>query len=94
MKKYNPLQTHSGKSQKTIKFIKIAAVLIAAIYVITAVTLDVHAAITGKIAGVITAEATNEPAGECYANNRRNKQHRDNKRRWLLRDDQHLTRRL
>lgn len=61
MKKYNPLQTVSGKSWRTVKVSKIATLLIAAIYVITAVSFDVHAAITGKIAGVITTEATNEP---------------------------------
>ena len=37
------------------------SLLIAAIYVTTAAPLNVQAAITGKVAGVITTEATNEP---------------------------------
>ena len=61
MKKHNALQTFSGKSRRTAKFVKIVALFIAVLYFTTAVTLEVRAAITGKIAGVITAEATNEP---------------------------------
>ena len=38
----------------------------------------VSAAITGKISGVITAEATKCTAGECHGNTRRNQQHCNN----------------
>ena len=61
MKKYNTLKTCSGKPWKTAKFVKIASLLIATVYIMAAVSLDAAAAITGKISGVITAEATNEP---------------------------------
>ena len=61
MKKYNTLKTCSDKPWKTAKFVKIASLLIATVYIMAAVSLDAAAAITGKISGVITAEATNEP---------------------------------
>ena len=61
MKKHNTLQTFSDQFWRTVKFTKIVSVLIAAIYITTAAPLNVRAAITGKVAGVITAEATSEP---------------------------------
>ena len=57
MKKDNALKTFSSK----FCFTKTVLLLLIAVYIVTAVSFDVSAAITGKIAGVVTAETTNEP---------------------------------
>ena len=61
MKKNNALKTPDSKFRKLVSLTKILLFLLAAVYITTAINFDVSAAITGKIAGVITAEATNEP---------------------------------
>ncbi len=61
MKKNNVLTTLSSRLQKLASLTKIAVFLFFAVYLVTTINLDLSAAITGKISGVITAEATNEP---------------------------------
>ena len=61
LKKYNVLKSVSHKLQKLANFTKVAFFLLVAVYMTVAVNFDVSAAITGKISGVITAEATNAP---------------------------------
>ena len=61
MKKYNVLKSVSHKLRKLASFTKVAFFLLVAVYMTVAVNFDVSAAITGKISGVITAEATNAP---------------------------------
>ena len=61
MKKYNVLKSVSHKLRKLASFTKVAFFLLVAVYMAVAVNFDVSAAITGKISGVITAEATNAP---------------------------------
>ena len=55
---------------------------------------DASAAITGKISGVVTAEATRSTVGKCYGNNCRDKQHHNDKRLRLLCPYQYPTGRL
>ena len=61
MKKNNVLTTLNSRHQKLASLTKIAAFLFFAVYLVTTINFDLSAAITGKISGVITAEATNEP---------------------------------
>jgi outer membrane receptor for ferrienterochelin and colicin len=61
LKKYNVLKSVSHKLQKLASFTKVAFFLLVAVYMTVGVNFDVSAAITGKISGVITAEATNAP---------------------------------
>ena len=61
MKRNNILKTFSGKFRQAAKFAKIVFLLIAVVSLITAPAFYASAAITGKISGVITAQATNEP---------------------------------
>ena len=73
LKKNNTLKTSSSQLQIPVNLTKVALLLHVAIYMAMVVSFDVSAAITGKVSGVITAEATNEPLGECHCNNPRNK---------------------
>ena len=57
----NTLKTLRGKFRELPSLIKIAFFLFSVVYIATIINFDVSAAITGKISGVITAEATNEP---------------------------------
>ena len=59
--KNNILKAFSSKFKQAASFAKIAFLLIAIVSLATAVNFHASAAITGKISGVITAEATNEP---------------------------------
>ena len=61
MKKNNVLKTLISRFRKLACLTKIALFFFAAVYIATVINFDVSAAITGKISGVITAEATNEP---------------------------------
>ena len=61
LKKNKTLKTLSSKFRKFASLTKIALFLFIAVYIATAIHFDVSAAITGKISGVITADATNEP---------------------------------
>ena len=61
MKKYNVLKSFSRKFRKLASCTKVAFFLLVAVYMAVAVNFDVSAAITGKVSGVITAEATNAP---------------------------------
>ena len=59
--KNNVLKTFMGKFWKLAGFTKVTFFLLVAVYLAVAVNFSAFAAITGKISGVITAEATNEP---------------------------------
>ena len=61
MKNDNVLKTYSSQFRKSISFVKTVFLLIAIISLATAINFHAFAAITGKVSGVITAEATNEP---------------------------------
>ena len=61
MKKNNILKTLSGRLGKLAMLTKTSLFLFAAVYIAASISLDASAAITGKISGVITDEATNEP---------------------------------
>ena len=61
MKKNNVLTTLSSRFRKLTSLTKIALLLCITAYIATVINFDVSAAITGKISGIITAEATNEP---------------------------------
>ena len=61
MKNNNILKTFSSKFGQTASLIQIVFLLIAVVLLTTVVNFYASAAITGKISGVITAEATNEP---------------------------------
>ena len=61
MKRNNILKSFSGKFRQPVSFAKIVFLLIAVVSLITASAFYASAAITGKISGVITAEATSEP---------------------------------
>ena len=59
--KNNVLKTFMGKFWKLTSFPKVAFLLLVAVYLTVAVNFSAFAAITGKISGVVTTEATNEP---------------------------------
>ncbi len=59
--KNNILKVFSSKFGRSSSFTKTVFLLIAVAFLLTAVVFYAAAAITGKISGVITAEATNEP---------------------------------
>ena len=61
MKNGNVLKTYSSQFQKSASVAKIVFLLIAIVSLAAVVNFHVSAAIIGKISGVITAEATNEP---------------------------------
>ena len=61
MKNDNVLKTYSSQFQKSASVAKIVFLLIAIVSLAAVVNFHVSAAIIGKISGVITAEATNEP---------------------------------
>ena len=61
MKKNNVSTTLGSRHQKLASLTKIAVFLFFSVYLVTTINFDLSAAITGKISGVITAEATNEP---------------------------------
>ena len=61
LKKNKILTNLSSKFRKFTSLTKIALFLLVVGYIATVIHFDVSAAITGKISGVITAEATNEP---------------------------------
>ncbi|MCY4567231.1 MAG: carboxypeptidase-like regulatory domain-containing protein, partial [Candidatus Poribacteria bacterium] len=64
LKKYNALKSVSHKFRKLASFTKVAFSLLVAVCMAVAVNFDVSAAITGKVSGVITAEATNAPLAD------------------------------
>ena len=61
MKKNSILKTFSGRLRKLASFAKVVFFFLVAVYMVIVVNFDVSAAITGKVSGVITAEATNAP---------------------------------
>ena len=61
MKKNKILKNLSNTFREFAGLTKIALFLLVLVYIATSIHFDVSAAITGKISGVITAEATNEP---------------------------------
>ena len=61
LKNNNILKTFSSKFQQTQSFAQIVFLLIAVVLLTTVVSFYASAAITGKISGIITSEATNEP---------------------------------
>ena len=61
LKNNNILKTFSSKFGQTASLTQIVFLLIAVVLLTTVVNFYASAAITGKISGVITAEATNEP---------------------------------
>ena len=61
MKKNNVSKTFSGEFRVLTNFTEVTFLLLVAAYMAVTVNFDVSAAITGKISGVITAEATNAP---------------------------------
>ncbi|MXV73281.1 TonB-dependent receptor [Candidatus Poribacteria bacterium] len=61
MKNDNIMKTVSSKFRKFANFSQTTCLIIAAVSLTIAVNLYASAAITGKISGIITAEATNEP---------------------------------
>ena len=61
MKNHNPLKTFSSQFRKSVCFARIVFLLTAIVFLTITVNFHAAAAITGKVSGVITAEATNEP---------------------------------
>ena len=61
MKNDNVLKILSSQFRKSARFVKTIFLLTAIVFLITAVNFHASAAITGKVSGIITAEATNEP---------------------------------
>ena len=61
MKNDNVLKILSSQFRKSACFVKTIFFLFAILFLTTAVSFHASAAITGKVSGVITAEATNEP---------------------------------
>ena len=61
MKNDNVLKILSSQFRQSARFVKTIFFLTAIVFFITAVNFQVSAAITGKVSGIITAEATNEP---------------------------------
>ena len=61
MKNDNVLKILSSQFRKSACFVKTIFFLIAILFLTTAVSFHASAAITGKVSGVITTEATNEP---------------------------------
>ena len=61
MKNDNVLKILSSQFRKSACFVKTIFFLFAIVFLTTAVSFHASAAITGKVSGVITAEATNEP---------------------------------
>ena len=61
MKNDNVLKILSSQFRKSACFVETIFFLIAIVFLTTAVSFHASAAITGKVSGVITAEATNEP---------------------------------
>ena len=64
LKKNSILKTFSGGFWKLASFTKVVCLLCVAVYMATAINLDVSAAITGKVSGIITAEATDAPLAD------------------------------
>ena len=64
MKNDNVWKTYSSRFQKSTRVTKIVFLLIAIVSLAAVVNFHVSAAIIGKISGVITAEATNEPLAD------------------------------
>jgi len=61
LKNDNVLKILSSQFRKSARFVKTIFFLIAIVFLTTAVNFHASAAITGKVSGIITAEATNEP---------------------------------
>ena len=61
MKNDNVLKILSSQFRKSARFVKTLFFLTAIVFFTTAVNFHASAAITGKVSGIITAEATNEP---------------------------------
>ena len=61
MKNDNVLKILSSQFRKSARFVKTLFFLTAIVFFTTAVNFYASAAITGKVSGIITAEATNEP---------------------------------
>ena len=61
MKNDNVLKIDSSRFRKSGSFARIVFFLIAIVFLATAVNFHASAAITGKVSGIISAEATNEP---------------------------------
>ena len=61
MKNDNVLKILSSQFRKSARFVKAVFFLTAIVLLATAVNFHASAAITGKVSGIITAEATNEP---------------------------------
>ena len=61
MKNDNVLKILSSQFRKSARFVKTLFFLTAIVFLTTAVNFHASAAITGKVSGIITAEATNEP---------------------------------
>ena len=61
MKNDNVLKIYSSQFRKSVCFLRIVFFLTALVFLTTAVNFHASAAITGKVSGIITAEATNEP---------------------------------
>lgn len=61
MKNDNVLKILSSQFRESARFVKTIFFLTAIVFLATAVNFQASAAITGKVSGIITAEATNEP---------------------------------
>ena len=90
MKNDNVLKVLSSQFRQSARFLKTIFFLIATAF-LTTVHFQAPAAITGKVSGIITAEADERTPRKCHSNNRRNKQHSNDKHCWLLCDDEHPT---
>ena len=94
MKNDNVLKILSSQFRKSACFVKTIFFLIAILFLTTAVSFHASAAITGKVSGVITAEATNEPLANVTVTIVGTSSTATDKRCRLLRHDKYPARRV